>query len=126
MRRRWRDGQSSGHDATLVGPPMNLAVIVVLAVLAAACSPSASPPGEAKTSPDAARRLKTTADEYFHAFVESFPIAATFAGVPEAATDRLGDNSLAFTRAWQQREDAWLKQVQQIDASSLTGGDIAT
>jgi uncharacterized protein (DUF885 family) len=105
---------------------MNLAVIVIVAVLAAACSPRSSPPGDAKTSADAARQLKTTADEYFNSFVESFPIAATFAGVPEAATDRLGDNSLAFSRAWQQREDAWLKQVQQIDASSLSGGDIAT
>jgi len=105
---------------------MKLVVIVSCAVLAASCSPRSSPPGDAKTSLDTARRLKTIADEYFNAFVESFPVAATFAGVPEAAADRLGDNSLAFTRAWQQREDAWLNELQQIDASSLSGGDIAT
>src|SRR5262245_13432507 len=105
---------------------MNLVVILLFALLAAACSPRSSTPAESKTSPDASRRLKSVADGYFNAFVESFPIAATFAGVPEAATDRLGDNSLAFARAWQQREDAWLKELQQIDASTLPAGDIAT
>jgi uncharacterized protein (DUF885 family) len=105
---------------------MNVAGILLFAVLAAACSPRSSAPAESKTSPDASRRLKSVADAYFNAFVESFPIAATFAGVPEAAADRLGDNSLAFARAWQQREDAWLKELQQIDASTLPAADVAT
>lgn len=105
---------------------MNLVVLLIVAVLVSGCSPRSSAPAESKRSPESARPLKTIADDYFNAFVESFPIAATFAGVPEVAADRLGDNSLAFTRAWQQREDAWLQQLQQIDASSLSGGDIAT
>jgi uncharacterized protein (DUF885 family) len=40
-------------------------------------------------------------------------------GVPETANDRLGDNSLAATRAWEKREDKWLDQVQGIDPASL-------
>src|SRR5262245_45849730 len=107
------------------GLPMNRAVILLLAALAA-CSPRSSAPAESRTSPDASRRLKSVADACFNSFVESFPITATVLGVPEAAADRLGDNSLAFRRVWQQREDVWLNDLQQIDAASLRGGDIAT
>jgi uncharacterized protein (DUF885 family) len=103
-------------------------VALTLVALTMACSPrsaSTSSTGT-KTSPEAAPQLKALADDYFKAFVESFPIGATFAGVPEAPADRLGDNSLAFVRSWEQREDAWLKQLQPIDASALAGGDVAT
>ena len=48
-------------------------------------------------------------------------MSAAFSGVPEAANDRLGDNSLAELRAWQQREDRWLAQLEAIDAGALRG-----
>jgi uncharacterized protein (DUF885 family) len=70
-------------------------------------------------SSDAARSLKAIADDYWTAFIQTFPIAGTFMGVPETPNDRLGDNSLEATRAWEKREDHWLEQVQKIDPSAL-------
>lgn len=61
------------------------------------------------------------ADEYWAAWVQTFPLAALFSGVPEAPNDRVGDNSLSAVRAWERREDRWLAQLHQIPAASLTG-----
>src|SRR5215218_3237656 len=63
-------------------------------------------------------RVKTLADEYFAAFVQTFPLAATFMGVPDAPAATLGDNSLGAVRAWETREDAWLARLQPVDPSS--------
>jgi uncharacterized protein (DUF885 family) len=85
-----------------------------------AAGPKANPAGEGDA------RVKALADEYFSAFVQTFPLAATFLGVPDAPAASLGDNSLDAVRAWEAREDAWLARVQQVDESSLSGGDIST
>ena len=71
-------------------------------------------------------RVKALADEYFAAFVQTFPLAATFMGVPDAPAAALGDNSLGAVRAWEAREDAWLARLQQVDESTLSGTDIST
>src|SRR5215207_552142 len=71
-------------------------------------------------------RVKALADEYFAAFVQTFPLAATFMGVPDAPAAVLGDNSLRAVRAWEAREDAWLARLQQVDPSSLSGADVST
>ena len=68
----------------------------------------------------------TLADEYVTAFVETFPLAAMFNGMPDVANDRLGDNSLAATRAWEAKEDQWRARLSRIDAHSLHGADVAT
>ena len=70
--------------------------------------------------------MKALADEYFAAFVQTFPLAATFMGVPDAPAAVLGDNSLGAVRAWEAREDAWLARLQQVDESTLSGADIST
>jgi uncharacterized protein (DUF885 family) len=75
----------------------------------------------AADSADVARRIDAVANEYFAAWVQAFPIDAMFSGVPEAANDRLNDNSLAAVRAWQQREDSWLAQLRTIDVAPVRG-----
>jgi uncharacterized protein (DUF885 family) len=70
---------------------------------------------------DAARRVTALADEYFQAFIETYPLYGLFLGVPEAPTDRIGDNSLAAVRAWEKREDRWLNQLKEVPADALYG-----
>src|SRR6187549_1105292 len=83
----------------------------------------ASPGSPAGSSGDAdvAKRVDTIANQYWAAFVEAFPVAALFLGVPEAPNDQVGDNSLAAVRAWQAREDGWLRRLKEIDAHRLAG-----
>jgi uncharacterized protein (DUF885 family) len=103
-------------------------------VLLTACAPTAGPhpnspvpapslaadtAGAAK--PEAARRLDALADEYFHDWVQTFPLAGVILGVPETQNDRLGDNSLAAGRAWERKEDRWLERLRRIDARALDG-----
>jgi uncharacterized protein (DUF885 family) len=95
------------------------------AVLLAACAGSASSSrGSSAPAPatgDAGARLRAVADDYFATWTRTFPISATFSGVPEAPNDRLGDNSLAAVRAWQQREDRWVAELGAIDSTALRG-----
>ena len=81
---------------------------------------------KAATAEEGDARVKALADEYFAAFVQTFPLAAMFMGVPDAPAATLGDNSLRAVRAWEAREDAWLARLQQVDPSSLSGADIST
>lgn len=65
--------------------------------------------------------MRALADEYFAAWLQRFPISATFSGVPEAPNDRLDDNSLLAIRAWERREDLWLSALRDLDAGGLRG-----
>jgi uncharacterized protein (DUF885 family) len=107
---------------------LNLLILCLLA----ACAPSAPPGGTAPrgastadASPGdtsaAGRRVNALADEYFSAWVRTFPLSATFSGVPEAPNDRLEDNSLAALREWEKREDRWLDELRQVNADALQG-----
>ena len=103
----------------------------VVALLAAcggtpkeAAAPAAVSPQTHVTPPagtEAGRRVNAVADDYWANWVQTFPLAAMFSGVPEAPNDRLGDNSLAAVRAWEKREDRWLGQLLQIPKASLAG-----
>jgi uncharacterized protein (DUF885 family) len=66
------------------------------------------------------------ATEYVTAVTQTFPVAALLNGMPDAPNDRLGDNSLAATRAWERREDEWIARLRKIDKRSLHGADVAT
>ncbi len=44
-----------------------------------------------------------------------------FLGVPDAPADRMGDNSLAAVRAWEQKEDGWISRLKEIRADALRG-----
>jgi len=97
-----------------------LAILVSFLLLPAACGRTAS----GAESPAAG--LKTIADEYFTGFVEAYPVYATILGVPQAPNDRLGDNSLAATRAWQQKEDRWLERLKAIPVAQVPPQEQAT
>lgn len=94
--------------------------------LVAACatrtqSPTSSSDVAADGAGDAARLVTALADEYFQTWLEMFPLYGLFAGVPEAPTDRIWDNSLAATRSWEKREDQWLDQMKRVPAAALHG-----
>jgi uncharacterized protein (DUF885 family) len=75
--------------------------------------------GHAQETP--AGSVTSLADEYFQAFIESFPIVALFLGVPDAANDRVDDNSLTAVREWQAKEDRWYAALLKIDTTGLEG-----
>jgi len=84
----------------------------------AVASPQAS---HSAGATEAARRVDAIADDYWAAWVQTFPLGALFSGVPNAPNDRLGDNSIAATRAWEKREDRWLEQMHQVKPADLKG-----
>jgi uncharacterized protein (DUF885 family) len=73
--------------------------------------PAAPPP------PDA--HVRQLADTYLAGYFERFPEAVTQYGIPNHRQDKLFDNSLDALRAWQQREDSWLADVQRIDPATI-------
>jgi len=83
--------------------------------LLAGCSATTGQPAPAA----APRSVTAVADEYYRAFIELRPLSAFFSGVPEAALDRLDQNSLADLARWQRREDRWLAQLRAIPESTL-------
>ena len=70
---------------------------------------------------DAAPEVNTLADEYWNSYLQAFPLAGMFLGAPDAPTDRMGDNSLAAVRAWEQKEDRWISRLKEIRADALRG-----
>lgn len=93
-------------------------------IAAGSCAPGTSqhpPPGSVGTASGASRQATALADEYFAAYLQAFPISGTFYGVPNAAHDRLDDNSLTAVARWERHEDDWLARVRRIDGSALRG-----
>src|SRR5437773_6625793 len=82
-------------------------------------APAPTPYSQTTSGNQSARRVNAIADDYWAAWVQTFPLAALFSGVPNAPNDRIGDNSIAAVRAWERREDQWLDQLQQVRASDL-------
>src|SRR5882724_3761808 len=100
------------------------------ALLSAACAGRSTPIGGPPApevasalgdSSGGARSVRALADDYFAAWLQRFPISATFSGIPEAPNDRLDDNSLPAIRAWERREDRWLSALRDLDAVGLRG-----
>jgi uncharacterized protein (DUF885 family) len=111
--------------------PEHRLILPFILSLVAACSsgpnqasaPAAVSPREGTSAGanDAARRVNAIADDYWAQWVQAFPLAALFSGVPEAPSDKIGENSIAAVRAWEKREDRWLDQMHQVKASELKG-----
>ena len=70
---------------------------------------------------DAAPTVNALADEYWASYLQAFPLAGMFLGAPDAPADRMGDNSLAAVRAWEQKEDGWISRLKEIRADALRG-----
>jgi uncharacterized protein (DUF885 family) len=75
----------------------------------------------APTPTAAPASVNAVADEYYRDYLEQRPLSAFFSGVPEAALDRLDQNSLAALARWRRREDDWLARLRAIPESSLAG-----
>jgi uncharacterized protein (DUF885 family) len=96
---------------------MNKAILIVAAlVMTTSCSTRTPAPS---TTP--AVRVTALADTFMAAYFERNPESVTYYGIPNRRHDRLFDNSPAAARAWEAREDAWLREVHAIDAASLAG-----
>ena len=92
--------------------------LVAVCLLAFGCGegrPPAQPP-----RPPADARVKALADAYLDGFFARNPDQITAYGVPGRRHDKLPDNSLEALRAWQAREDGWLREAQQIDPSTIS------
>jgi len=68
--------------------------------------------------------MKAFADTFLSAYFDRNPEAATLYGVPGRHHDALTDNSLAAQRAWEAREDAWLAELKQVNASAIVSGPL--
>ena len=90
--------------------------VVVFLLVAACARPGVTPPPS--TTP---ARVTQIADDFMAAYFERFPEVVTLYGLPNRRHDRLTDNSLSALKAWEQREDAWPRDVRAVDASSIAG-----
>ncbi len=85
--------------------------LAAAALLTFACS--AGPPPAPPPAPPADERVRALADAYLDGFFARNPDQITLYRVPGRRHDKLPDNSLNAVRAWQAREDAWLKELRQ-------------
>ena len=78
--------------------------------------------GKVAQEPQAVKRsIDVVADEYLEAMLERFPETATYYSLPGAHHDDLFDNSLDAQTAWQAREDAWLRELEEIGTPTDIG-----
>jgi uncharacterized protein (DUF885 family) len=91
---------------------------VVIASMCACTQHAAQAPANGGQSTDA--RVKAAADTFLEAFFDRSPEAVTQFGVPGRHHDRLTDNSLTALKVWEDREDAMLRDLVQIDLAQIT------
>ena len=89
------------------------AAAIAAALLISACQPSQETP-PTSANPAAQRSIETIADEVLAAMLIRYPWMATSYAIEGARHDRLTDNSLQALSEWQQREDAWLAELNAI------------
>jgi uncharacterized protein (DUF885 family) len=64
--------------------------------------------------------VRALADTYLAAWFDRFPEQLTEFGVPGRHQDKLTENSLEASKAWQDHEDAWLAEAKQIDPATIS------
>ena len=99
-------------------------LVMALAACGGASAPATRPEpalaaSHSRAPPESARQVTALADEYWKDLIQTFPLYGLFAGVPEAPNDRLNDNSIAATRAWERKVDGWLARLAKVDETSL-------
>ncbi len=67
------------------------------------------------------RSIDAIADEFLAALLQRRPEIGTNYSIPGMRHDRLFDNSLEALAAWQRQEDAWLAELEQIEAPGEIG-----
>ena len=70
---------------------------------------------------DQAAQTTRLADAYVKAYIERYPENAAFSGMTLPRNDRFFDNSTSAARAWEEREDGWLRELSKINESALVG-----
>jgi len=105
---------------------MRRAALVSLLLSLAACSggkgPAAAPepaPPDLDGSALAAARVTILADSFVAGFFRTQPEQGTARGWRFANHAAVTDNSLAARERWRLREDAWLAELRQVDATRL-------
>jgi uncharacterized protein (DUF885 family) len=93
--------------------------LAIASAAAALLSCSPAPQSAPARREPADGRVKTLADAYLNAWFERNPDQATYYGVPGRRHDRLPDNSLAALAAWQKQEDAFRRDIGQIDPAAI-------
>jgi uncharacterized protein (DUF885 family) len=71
--------------------------------------------------PVATDPVTSIADAYYEAYIDRFPTAPYFAGLPTDAHDRLLDNSPDALAAWWAHEDALYARLMRVDRRVLVG-----
>jgi len=99
------------------------AVCALICLWTTACGAPQEQVVAAKHEP-ADARVKALADAYLSGFFDRNPDQATYFGVPGRHHDQLPDNSLAAQKAWEAKEDAWLKDARAIDPADIHTGPL--
>ena len=89
--------------------------ILAAASITAGCSDDVAAPEPEKS------RIEVFADEYLAANLQRFPVIGTYLGIEGVRHDRLFDNSLDALAEWQQRDAAWLAELNVIGAPEDIG-----
>ncbi|MEQ9560996.1 MAG: hypothetical protein RLN69_00635 [Woeseiaceae bacterium] len=90
-------------------------VALAMSVWIAGCSRE-----RAETVP-AARSIETIADEYLAVMLQRYPEYGTYYAIAGIPHDRLTDNSLEALAAWQNKQDAWLEELDAITTPAEVG-----
>jgi uncharacterized protein (DUF885 family) len=88
----------------------NLFAAAIVLVIASCGEPANQP-----------RSIEAIADEYLAALLQYHPEMGTYYSIPGARHDGLTDNSLEALARWQQREDQWLAELDQIEKPTEVG-----
>jgi uncharacterized protein (DUF885 family) len=97
-----------------------IALALLAAFLSTACD-SKTPVVEEEAGAPATRSIETIADEILAAMLVRNPTMATSYSIAGARHDRLYDNSLDALAEWQDREDAWLAELDEIGEPAEIG-----
>lgn len=98
---------------------MSRTALAAALAIVTACAGVTNAPAVSPASP--AARATQIADDFMAAYFERYPEVVTLYGLPNRRHGRLTDNSLAAITAWEQREDAWLRDLRGVDASAIAG-----
>ena len=111
------DRAVAGVTRRLAGPRGTGALAAAASiVLLAGCGDAgetATPASDTATHPDS-RSIDAVADDYLAAYLDYFPIVATFRDLPGFDHDRLRDNSAAGLTRWQTTQDRLLAELEAI------------
>jgi uncharacterized protein (DUF885 family) len=88
---------------------------MLVALLACGRAPQSAP---IKREP-ADGRAKLLADAYLNAWLDRNPDQGTYYGVPGRHHDRLPDNSIGALTRWHKQEDAFLRDIKDIDPADI-------